>query len=284
MTAPVEITASALRSRPLPRDSEDSDKDAHGRVLVVGGETELAGAAVLTATAAMRVGAGKLQIAAPEAYAVHLALQFPEARVVAGHGRAAELADHADAVAIGPGLMDEAAATGLALSLLHAAPRARFLIDAAAMTGLKDRPEAKGLCRGRAVLTPHHGEMAKLMDLGEEAVKSGAPQIARDCAVRFNAVVALKGVETFIATPGGDLWRNSGGVSGLGVSGSGDVLAGVIGGLLARGADPATAAIWGVYLHAQAGRRLASTIGPRGFLARELLGALPGELLAAEAA
>lgn len=284
MRNPVEITPAYLRTRPLPGDVAESDKDAHGKVLVVGAEPELAGATILTAMAALRVGAGKLQIAAPADYAVQLALRMPEARVVEGQDRAVELAPHSDALIIGPGLMDEQRAASLTLRLLDAAPRTAFLIDAAAMTGLRLSPGAAALCNGRAVLTPHAGEMAKLMDLEEDEVKRRAPQVAAACAARFHAVVALKGSETHIASPGGEVWRNSCGVAGLGVSGSGDVLAGVIGGLLARGADPATAANWGVYLHAQAGRRLSSTVGPRGFLARELLGALPPELLAAEAA
>ena len=176
---------------------------------------------------------------------------------------------------VGPGAMDEEAAGGLTLALLRRAPQACFVIDAAAMTRLRRSPEARKLCGGRAVLTPHHGEMAALMGVDHERVAAEPRQMALQAARELEAVVALKSERTFIAAPDGRVWRNSGGTAGLGVCGSGDVLAGVIGGLLARGAPPETAAIWGVFLHAAAGRHLAAEIGPLGYLARDLLKVLP---------
>ncbi|RZJ45611.1 MAG: NAD(P)H-hydrate dehydratase, partial [Brevundimonas sp.] len=128
---------------------------------------------------------------------------------------------------------------------------------------------------GRTVLTPHAGEMAALLGRNKEAVRADPLDAARQAAALFQSVVVMKGATTFVVTPDGAAWRHDGGVAGLGTSGSGDVLAGAVGGLLARGAAPLAAALWGVALHAQAGADLAAAGAPLGFLARELPDRLP---------
>jgi NAD(P)H-hydrate repair Nnr-like enzyme with NAD(P)H-hydrate dehydratase domain len=117
--------------------------------------------------------------------------------------------------------------------------------------------------------------MARLLSVEAEAVRADPLEAGRRAAARFSAVVVMKGVATHVVTPDGRAWRHDGGCRGLGVSGSGDVLAGVIGGLLARGAAPATAALWGVWLHGAAGEALSRAVGSLGFLARELPGEIP---------
>ena len=293
MTAPIEITPVSLQQSPLPPVDSGDDKNSRGLALVIGGSMQVAGAALLAGMGVLRAGAGKLRFAVPEAYAVALAFQAPEARVIgAVAGERGEISvaavaglepfiEGADAVVLGPGMLEEGDAGRLAEAMMRCAGKPAFLIDAAAMTGLTHVENAAGLCGGRAVLTPHAGEMAKLMDMSEEAVEHDPVGVALAAAQRFDATVVLKGRQTHVATPDGPVWRNSGGVRGLGVCGSGDVLAGVIGGLLARGASPSTAAIWGVYAHAQAGARLASQIAPQGFLAREILDGVAQELAAA---
>jgi ADP-dependent NAD(P)H-hydrate dehydratase len=124
------------------------------------------------------------------------------------------------------------------------------------------------------VLTPHAGEMAAMLGRPRDEVEADQARFAREAAARFGAVVALKGAQTFVAAPGGESYRNARGDVGLATSGSGDTLAGIVGGLLARGAEPVQAAVWGVYLHARAGRRLAERIGI-GFLAREIPAEIP---------
>jgi NAD(P)H-hydrate repair Nnr-like enzyme with NAD(P)H-hydrate dehydratase domain len=124
-------------------------------------------------------------------------------------------------------------------------------------------------------MTPHSGEMAALLECHKDAVTADPAGVAADVARRFGAVVVLKDAETVIAAPNGKLLHYAGGGVGLGTGGSGDVLAGAIGGLLARGLPPLVAAGWGVWLHGEAGRALATRIGPVGFLARELLPELP---------
>jgi NAD(P)H-hydrate repair Nnr-like enzyme with NAD(P)H-hydrate dehydratase domain len=129
---------------------------------------------------------------------------------------------------------------------------------------------------GRAVITPHAGEMASCLKEDKAEITGDPGATARRAADLFRCVVALKGAETVIAAPEGEAYRSRAGNVGLATSGSGDTLGGLIAGLAARGAPPLQAAVWGVYLHARAGDRLARRIGPLGFLARELLGEIPG--------
>ena len=281
------VTPDLLRGLPLPALPAESDKNSRGRVLVVGGGAQVPGAALLVGHGALRAGAGKLQIATPKSYATALGLAMPEARVIpvaasrAGEISArADLADalaHADAVVIGPGMLDEDAASTLTARLAAAGSTAAFLVDAAALTGLAQGADISTLA-GRLVLTPHAGEMARLLGIELEDVQADPVAAARRAATRWGAVVVIKGVETRILPPNGRAWLHDGGCHGLGASGSGDVLAGVIGGLLARGAPPATAALWGVWLHGAAGDALSRKVGPLGFLARELPGEIPGLL------
>lgn len=281
------VTPALLRTLPLPALPVESDKNVRGRVLVAGGGEGVPGAALLAAHGAYRAGAGKVQIAAPESYAVALGLAMPEARVlpvaateageIAADADLEEPAANADAVILGPGMLDEAAAATLAIRLAKAGEGASFLLDAAALAAFGEGADLSGLA-GRLVLTPHAGEMAKLLGVDVEEVRADPLAAGRLAARRFGAVVVMKGVETRIVTPDGTAWLFDGGCHGLGASGSGDVLAGIIGGILARGAPPATAALWGVWLHGAAGEALSRKVGPLGFLARELPGEIPGLL------
>jgi len=128
---------------------------------------------------------------------------------------------------------------------------------------------------GRAVLTPHAGEMAALLAVEKDAVEAAPAELALGAAGRFKAVIVLKGATSWIATPDGALYRYEGGNVGLATSGSGDTLAGIVAGLSARGAPPVNAVAWGIYLHGSAGRALARRMGQLGFLARELLAEIP---------
>ena len=125
-------------------------------------------------------------------------------------------------------------------------------------------------------MTPHHGEMSQLAGVAAEAVKADPHAVAAEAARAFKAVVALKGERTIVIAPDGECARFEGGNNGLATSGSGDVLAGLVGGFVARGADPLTAASWGVFVHGTAGERAAEAVGPIGYLARELLPHVPG--------
>jgi ADP-dependent NAD(P)H-hydrate dehydratase len=285
----VDLTPDELRRWPLPRITGKVDKESRGRVLVAGGAAQVAGAVLLAGMAALRTGAGKLQIAAPASFATQLAVATPEALVFGlqetadgelspeAAGRLEQAVSRCDAVVIGPGLLDAASAGELALRLLSP-DGPPMVIDAAAMPALVETPHRAEIGRGRLVLTPHAGEMAGLTGRAKADIEADPLAAARELATGLQAVVVLKGPETFIVSPGGHAWRNVGACPGLATSGSGDVLAGVIGGLLARGAPPAQAAAWGSFVHGACGRRLAERIAPVGFLARELLDEIPRAL------
>jgi hydroxyethylthiazole kinase-like uncharacterized protein yjeF len=288
---PVAVTEDVLRALPLPRHRDGDDKDARGCVLVIAGSVEVPGGALLAGLGALRAGAGKLQIATCRSVAAGMALAVPEARVTGldetpGGDIAPEEAERlagraarSDAVLLGPGMMDGAAASLLTARLLgHCADAgAPFVLDAAALHHLADCRQVlreAGLA-GRVVITPHAGEMATLLGVPRDAVLADRLGAARDAAASLQVVVAMKGGCTFIVTPQGQAWSCDRGNVGLATSGSGDTLAGIVAGLLARGATPVAATLWGVFLHGEAGARLAKRRGPVGFLARELLAEIP---------
>jgi ADP-dependent NAD(P)H-hydrate dehydratase len=275
MTTPLD--AAALSHHPLPELPADGDKEDRGAVLVVGGESVMAGAAILAGVAALSVGAGKLQIRADRASAAAIAVSVPEARIViAGAMSASPLiqqAVKASALVLGPGMDTGKARRRLASRLLDGVPAVPAVIDAGALP-LYSEADAL-LAGGRTVMTPHAGEMAAILNRAKDDIRADPLGAAREAAAMFRSVVVMKGATTFVVSPDGAAWRHDGGVAGLGTSGSGDVLAGAIGGILARGAPPMVAALWGVVLHAQAGSDLAAAGAPLGFLARDLPGRLP---------
>lgn len=280
----VDLDDDALRAWPLPQPDHEGDKTARGRTLVVGGSCELPGAVMLAATAALRAGAGKVMVATAASVAHAVAVALPEARVLAlpetgegglhlkGVAKLAEVADQVDALLVGPGLQDEATACRFVESLLPSFPDAACILDATAMGVVATlAPFARA-----PLLTPHAGEMAHLLGVDKADVDADPARTAIDAARRWNVVMALKGAVTHIASPEGRVWRSDAGNVGLATSGSGDVLAGLIVGLAARGAPLTQAAAGGVALHARAGVRLAQRFGTLGYLARELPGEVPG--------
>lgn len=285
------LTAEALSRQPLPPPPENADKHARGTVLVAAGGAAVPGVPILTGRAALRVGAGRLRLAATREAAIALGMAVPEAGILrvpatatgefagAAAGILATAARACSAVVLGPGMTSTRATAKMALAVLSANLDLGLIADAAALPTQEDASAFAVLAGGRVVLTPHAGEMARMLDLEKSAVLADPLACARRAAAKFKSVVVMKGGTTFIVMPSGGAWRHEGGVPGLATSGSGDVLAGVIGGLLARGASPEAASIWGVYLHAEAGRRLAETVGPVGFIASDLLDLLPRGLL-----
>ncbi|HKY90091.1 MAG TPA: NAD(P)H-hydrate dehydratase [Nevskiaceae bacterium] len=284
------IGPAVLRRLPLPALPTDGSKEDRGRVLVIGGHREVPGSVLLAATAALRAGAGKVQLALPASAAVALAVAMPEGRVLgleeADDGGLAgtvtdplvELARRADAICVGPGMLEKPPARALLDLLLKLDLDARWVVDGVAVCALREEDALLGRLRGRAVLTPHAGEMAALLGITREAVENDFEGTAYDFSRRHGVVVALKGVETVIADAESPVYRNRRGNAGLATAGSGDVLAGMVAGLAARGATPLTAAVWGVHGHALAGEQLARSTGPVGYLARDLLPVIPGIL------
>jgi ADP-dependent NAD(P)H-hydrate dehydratase len=280
----------ALNQFPLPHHPDDSDKEDRGRLLIVAGSRELPGAALLAGTAGLRAGAGKLQIATAQSIAAALGVAIPEARVVphreTDQGCIAEsdissvikLAVDADAVTIGCGLQEGAPLDRLLDALLDCGEEMPLVLDAAVLGNLTERAARLKAWKGGAVILPHAGEMAGLLDCEKEEVAADPLAAARKASEALGVTAVIKGPFSFIVSPDGRAFRFEGGGVGLATSGSGDVLAGLVGGLSARGADPLTAALWGIYLHGESGRRLGKQVGRIGYLARELLDPVPGLL------
>lgn len=284
-----KVTRALLREFALPEPGAHGDKESRGRVLVIGGEVALPGAVILAAIASLRAGAGKLQIATCKSIAVQVGVAVPESMSLGlretkdgtidprSSKELKVLAREADAVVIGPGMTIRKSNTQLTRDMLRSTQSA-VVIDAGALPLLNVSPKVIQHRQGSTVITPNESEMATLLDISEGEIGASAPDVALEAASRFNAVVALKGSTTIIATPDKLLFRYSGGDVGLGTSGSGDTLAGLTAGLLARGAPPLEAALWSVYLHGEAGNRLARKVGRIGYLARELLAEIPSLL------
>ncbi|MEO7364939.1 MAG: NAD(P)H-hydrate dehydratase [Sphingomicrobium sp.] len=279
------LNRSALRSHPLP-SVVAGGKETKGRILILAGSRDVPGAALLAATAAMRAGAGKLKIVTVGSVAPHIATAMPEAMVVGlpeqrGGGfapSAAEMiareADDADAIVAGPGMAPGKICKQIGEILLNSS--AGLAMDAALLRSLS--PTANVERASPPLLLPHAGELASLLECQEQAITADPVGCGLRCAELYRSIVLVKGVVSHVVHPDGRAWTYRGGAPGLGVSGSGDVLAGIVGGLLARGAGPLVALLWGVWLHGEAGAALAKKIGPIGFLAREIAAEVPALL------
>jgi ADP-dependent NAD(P)H-hydrate dehydratase len=279
----IEVDDETLKRWPLPLPDPSGGKEQRGRVLIIAGSKQIPGAAILAANAALRAGAGKVSIATPESIAQSMAFAVPESRVFAmketGAGGIAadaldpldELTDRTQAVLIGPGLPYDEATRDLTIVLLEKFSEAAIVLDAGAMSVV----ETEIRFAGSVLLTPHAGEMASLTRGVKDAVLADAQAAALEAARAWRAVVALKGAVTWIAAPNARVWRHEGGNAGLGISGSGDVLSGMIAGFAARGAPLEQASVWSVALHARAGDKLAQRFGLLGYLAREIPDEVP---------
>ena len=279
------MDAALLRAWPLA--GHDRPKSGRGTCLVVGGAASTPGAVALAATAALRAGAGKVQVATTHSTAAALAVALPELLVVGlDEDREGDLvpeaaaalrlnAEQASVVLVGPGCLGETSASALLARVAALPSQAALVVDGHALPGLRDHPRPVLNRGGHALLTPNLAEAQALAGVGEDAL--GA-DVAEDLAQHYRAVVAVRGADNWIAAPDGRAWCVPGAGPGLSIPGSGDVLAGLVSGLLARTGDPAQAAVHGVHLHAEAGRRLAARVGSLGYLARELPGELPALL------
>jgi hydroxyethylthiazole kinase-like uncharacterized protein yjeF len=280
--SPSLVTPDLLRSWPLPEPG--GTKYARGQVLVVGGSCTTPGAVMLAGTAALRMGAGRLSVATAEGVAMPVAVALPvsgtlplpqdEQGVITGE-RVVAVLEHeiarANAVLVGPGLLGRDATRRLLSAVVNALPGdLPVVLDAAAVTALPglDR-ESTAALRGRTVLTPNTHELASLLDQ-DEMSEDDVAEATLAISGRLGAVVACG---PWVAA--GGLWKVSTGDTGLGTSGSGDVLSGALVGLIGRGASPLQATLWAKHVHAAAGDVLAARWGRVGYLADEITRELP---------
>jgi hydroxyethylthiazole kinase-like uncharacterized protein yjeF len=273
----------------LPPRPPRSHKGTFGRVLVIAGSLEYAGAALLTGLGAARAGAGLVCLATPESVGLRLLGLVPELTTLllpeealglvapAGWRQLTAAAGEYDAAVVGPGLGRHAATLRRTARLL-ADLRQPVVIDADGLTALSGRDRWWRTVSAPAVLSPHPGEFARLLRRGETPPEDDDPareQAANDAARLWEHVVVLKGANTVIAAPDGQLLRSAVATAALATAGSGDVLAGAIGAMLAAGLEPLDAAACGVAVHAAAGLLAEQRIGSAGVLASDVAGLLP---------
>lgn len=277
----------------LPARWADMHKGDAGRVLVVAGSRGYTGAATLAAMGALRAGAGLVYLAIPESLnpilevkcTEAITLPLPETETASlSPQAAAAILEHAaacEAVALGPGLSRHPQTAQLVRDLV-ASIETPLVLDADGLNCLADT-DVTPLTQRRAptVITPHPGELARLMGRDVPTLQSDRLGAARAAAKLFSCVVVFKGAGTIVAEPDGQAWVNATGNHGMASAGVGDVLTGLIAGLLAGGANPEQAAIAGVYYHGRAADLAAEGRDPRCVIASDLLDNL-GRAMAAE--
>jgi hydroxyethylthiazole kinase-like uncharacterized protein yjeF len=270
----------------LPDRPRDAHKGTFGTVLVLAGSLGFTGAAYLASTAAARTGAGLVRLLVANTIYPILAAKCTEVMATPVQEVAPGAVGHAaydtvlrqmvaaEAGVIGPGLGRDRSTWRLVIDLIHHVT-CPLVIDADALNALADAPRSKTKLGKNRVLTPHPGEMARLTGKTVEAIGADRAGAARKAAKEWGAVVVLKGARTVVAHPDGRISEDPHEVPALATGGTGDVLSGIIGGLIAQGSDPYAAAVTGVYIHASAGRRLAHKLGDSGLLATDLLLEIP---------
>jgi NAD(P)H-hydrate epimerase len=272
----------------VPRRGADSTKFAAGNALVCGGSTGLTGAVCMASESAMRAGAGYVTALIPaslnQVFEVHLLEVMTVPLPDSGGSLSMDAVDlvlersqRADALVLGPGLGREDETFELARTVARRV-EVPLLLDA---DGLNAHAGRLGDLAGRSaptVITPHAGELARLLDSDSSAVGARRLESARQAAAESGAIVVLKGDDTIVASPDGQVGVNRGGAPALATAGTGDVLSGVIAAYLAKRMDPFHAACAGVFVHACAGRLAAREHGSEGVIARDVIAALPHAL------
>ena len=289
--APTAGSAGLISDRVLdlvPSRARSGSKFDSGAVVVAGGMRGLTGAPTLAALAAMRTGAGYVQLAVPQSTQSVFALKLLEAMTVgqpesegahteAGATGVAELAERAGAVVLGPGIGRSEGAVAFARAVARQV-EAPLLIDA---DGLNAHVGVLGTLREReapTILTPHAGELGRLLETDSQDIGRRRLAAVREAAERSGAIVVLKGDDTIVAAPGGLAAVSRGGSPALATAGTGDVLCGVIATFLAKRLDPFAAAAAGVLAHARAGRVVAARLGADHAIASDVIDALPAAL------
>ncbi len=287
---PTTLVTRAMADAAIPQRRLDAHKGDVGRVLVVAGSVGHSGAAVLAVLGALRAGAGLVTLGVPgtiypvvgPAVIEGMPVPLPDdggALAAEAAGGVLELAGAADVVACGPGISRLDGPASVVARLLEECP-VPLVLDADALNVMAAAPGALPAGRAPRILTPHPGEMARLLGCGVNEVQRQRLASARAAAARHRAVVVLKGARTVVADPSGAAFVIPTGNPAMAAGGMGDVLCGVIAALVGQGLPPASAAWAGAYLHGLAGDRAAAARGPVGVLAREVADELPGALAA----
>jgi ADP-dependent NAD(P)H-hydrate dehydratase / NAD(P)H-hydrate epimerase len=273
------LTRAAMRSL-IPVRAADSHKGDYGRVLVVAGSRGKTGAAHLSALAALRTGAGLVTVATPASCQPVVAIMAPEymteALAETGEGLDPEAVERIldlarDVVAVGPGLGTASGTREFVKGLVDRAA-APLVVDADALNAFAGDPDRLTGKEGRdVIITPHPGEMGRLVGMSADEVQASRVEIARNFAVAHHLYVVLKGHRTLVATPDEKVFINPTGNPGMATGGTGDVLTGMIAGLLAQMLDAEAACRLGVYVHGVAGDLATAERGEMGMIASDLI-------------
>jgi NAD(P)H-hydrate epimerase len=286
--APEPGSAGLIADRVLdlfPRRGRAGSKFTSGTVVVAGGARGLTGAPTMAALAAQRAGAGYVQAAVPRPAEKVLQLKLLEGMTHAlphedgahcpkGLDRLGKLAERAGALVLGPGLGRSEPAVAFAREAARSL-EVPLLIDADGLNAHAGRLESLRARSAPTVLTPHAGELARLLEIESEEVEAHRLASVRDAAERSGAVVLLKGHDTLVALPGGPVAVSPGGTPALATAGTGDVLSGLIGALLAKGMGAFEAAALGTLVHVRAGLAAADRHGADHVIAGDVIECLP---------
>lgn len=265
---------------------DDSNKGTLGSLLCICGSYGMAGAAIMAGKAALRCGIGLLKIAVPKSIypvcatnifeSVYYPLEETSNGVISSKNTnfLLEMCEKSSAVVIGCGLSVCDDTKNLVQSVITNCKKP-LVIDADALNCICNKPEILKNLKAPAIITPHPGEMARLLHSTPKTVNSNRENTAIDFAKKFGVVTVLKGAETIIASPDGEVYINHTGNSGMATGGSGDVLSGIIGSLLAQGAAPINAAAAGVFLHGTIGDLAAEKLGKISMLPTDMIDMIP---------
>jgi NAD(P)H-hydrate epimerase len=246
------------------------NKYDRGKVLVLAGSRGMTGAGAMTSEAVLRSGAGLVVYAMPEDAAQHLPQRLPPeimtlflpsnyegAFAAAAFDQISDELDRYTAIAIGPGISKSKDTAQFVRGVISRA-RIPVVLDADGLNAYTEKPETLADHTSDLILTPHHGEMARLTGIGKEEIAADPVRIARETAVRFNAIVVLKGAPTVVAAPDGRAWINSAGNPGMATGGTGDVLTGIIASFAAHAENLVDSVLAAVFIHSDAADRAAA--------------------------
>ena len=265
---------------------DDSNKGTIGSLLCICGSYGMAGAAIMAGKAALRCGIGLLKIAVPKSIypvcatnileSVYYPLEETSNGVISSKNTdfLLEMCEKSSAVVIGCGLSVCDDTKNLVQSVITNCEKP-LVIDADALNCICNKPEILKNLKAPAIITPHPGEMARLLHSTPKTVNSNRENTAIDFAKKFGVVTVLKGAGTIIASPDGEVYINHTGNLGMATGGSGDVLSGIIGSLLAQGASPINAAAAGVFLHGTIGDLAAEKLGKISMLPTDMIDMIP---------
>lgn len=260
--------------RIIPKRSRTSNKGTYGTINVIGGGADMAGAAALSATAAYRCGTGLVRIFAGENNLTALKILIKEAVIREfSEFDVNSISDKKDIIIIGPGLSVTEEAAGLVRNVLSA--KCKIVIDADALNVISRNRILLECLNENVVITPHIKEMARLMEKETDYIRENIVQCAREFSLKYGCVTVIKDAATVVSSPAGKIIINTTGNSGMSKGGSGDVLAGIIGGLISQNLSVYEAAGMGVYLHGLAGDYAAAEKGEYSLLSSDILEKLP---------